>query len=74
MAVAARVRRWRRRRARWARSEIVERNHTAGLAVNHLRFGRGGEPIVHRAALVGFDMTEADPAQALDRQDARGRL
>jgi hypothetical protein len=36
--------------------------------------GRGGEELVHRAALVGLDVRERDPAQLLDRQHLGNRL
>ena len=36
--------------------------------------GRGREPHVHRAALVGLDVAEGDPAQRLDRQHRGHRL
>ena len=35
-----------------------------------VRLGRGGKPLVHRAAFVGLEMAEGDPAQALGRDDA----
>ncbi|WP_344830986.1 hypothetical protein [Nonomuraea dietziae] len=38
-----------------------------------LRVGRGGEPGVHRSALVGLEVTEGDPAQPLDRHHALHR-
>ena len=33
--------------------------------------GRGGEEQVHRAALVGLDVGEGDPAQVGERHDSR---
>ena len=33
----------------------------------------GGEPFVHRAALVGLVMAKADPPQLLDRKDLLNR-
>ncbi|RNJ49157.1 hypothetical protein D1O30_05635 [Methylocystis hirsuta] len=49
--------------------EIVERHHAGGLAMNHLRLRRRGEPEIHRAAFIGFDMAEGNPAQPLDWHD-----
>src|SRR3546814_10649480 len=46
---------------------------SSDLAMRHLRIGTGGEPGVHRAALIRFHMAEADPAQPLDRHDPRDR-
>jgi hypothetical protein len=34
----------------------------------------GGKKFVHRAALVGFHVPEGNPAQPLERDDARDRL
>ena len=45
--------------------EIVERHQVSELAVRDLRFGRGSQPLVHGAALVGFDVTEATKALAV---------
>ena len=56
--------------ARRAVGEVVERHHAAGLAVRRRRLRRDREPFVHRAALVGLEMAEGDPAQALGRDDA----
>jgi len=38
------------------------------------RVGRGGEELVHRAALVGFYVTERDPSQLIERDDLRDRV
>jgi hypothetical protein len=38
--------------------------------VGDLGAGARGEPQVHRAAFVGLDMAEADPAQPLERDEA----
>ena len=35
---------------------------------------RAAEPRIHRAAFVGLDVTEADPAQRLDRDEPADRL
>ena len=42
---------------------VVERHEAPDLAVRDLRIGRGGEPLVHRAALVRLDVPERDPPQ-----------
>ena len=54
--------------------EVVERHHAAGLAVRGRRLRRDRQPFVHRAAFVGLEMAEGDPAQALGRNDAAKRV
>src|SRR4029079_1157934 len=39
-----------------------------------LRVRRSSEELVHRAALVGLEVAEHDPAQPLDGRDGRDRL
>ena len=56
--------------ARGTICEIVERYHTAGLTVGGRRMRRDREPFVHRATLVGLEMAERDPTQAIGRHDA----
>jgi len=51
--------------------EVVERHHAAQRAVRDRGGRRRREPVVHRAALVGLDMAEGDPAQTVERQHAR---
>ena len=51
-------------RARRPVGQVVERDHAAERAVGHLRLRGGGQPLVHRAALVGFDMAEARSSAA----------
>ena len=55
-------------------AQVVQRHVAAERAVGHLAAGRRREPHVHRAALVGLDVAERDPAQRLDRQDRGHRL
>ena len=45
---------------------------TAPWATSRLR--SGGEELVHRAALVGLDVAERDPTEALHRHDLRNRF
>src|SRR6516162_6808856 len=59
-----------RQYARGTIREIVERYHAADLTVRRRGLRRNREPFVHRAALVGFEMAERDPTQALSRHDA----
>jgi hypothetical protein len=61
-------------RARRAVGEVVDRNHARGRAVHDLRARRHAEPFVHRAAFIGLDVTEADPAQRLDRDEPADRF
>src|SRR2546421_2448955 len=49
-------------RARRAVGEIVDHHHCADKAANSLRVWRDFQPLVQRAALVGLEMAEADPA------------
>ncbi len=51
--------------------KIVHRHHATDRAVCNLRLRRDGEELVHCPALVGFEMAERDPAQALDGHDRR---
>src|SRR5215468_12342848 len=59
-----------RQYARWTIREIVEGYHTTGLTVRGRCLRRDREPFVHRAALVGLEMPERDPTQAIGRHDA----
>ena len=54
-------------RHRRAVGQVVERHHAAERPMRDLGLGRRGQQIVHGAALVGFDVAEGDPAQAVDR-------
>ena len=54
--------------------EVIERHHAAGLSMRRLRVGRSGEPFVHRAALVRFEVAICDPAQLFGRDDAAQRV
>ena len=56
--------------ARGTIREIIERHHAAGLTVGGRRLRRDREPFVHRAALVGLEMPERDPTQAIGRHNA----
>ena len=56
-------------RARRPVGHVVERHHGADGAMGDFGLGGGGQPQIHGAGLVGFQMAEADPAQALDRHD-----
>ena len=51
-------------------SEIVDLHHAPQGAEGDLGIGGGLEPLVHGSALVGFDMSEAEPAQLIEWQDA----
>ena len=53
---------------RRAVGEVVDRHLAAQRVEQHLGRRRGGQPLVHRAALVGLDVAEADPAQPVDRE------
>ncbi len=55
-------------------AHVVERQHAREPAVDDLRARRGLEEQVHRAALVGLDVGERDPAQILYRNDAVDRV
>ena len=46
---------------------IVQRDQATGLSVRSFGLRRDRKPFVQRAALVGLEMAEANPAQALDR-------
>src|SRR5215472_13209871 len=59
-----------RQYARGTIREIVEGYHAAGLTVRGRRLRRDREPFVHRAALVGLEMTKRYPTQAIGRHDA----
>ena len=61
-------------RAGRAVAQVVERHVAAERAVGDLAARRRREPHVHRAALVGLDVAEADPAQRLDRDHRGHRL
>jgi hypothetical protein len=50
--------------------EVVERHHAADHAVGDLGPGCGGEPLIHRATLVGLDVAEGDPPQTIHGHDA----
>ena len=52
----------------WPVGEVVDRHQASDRGVGDLRVGRGGEEEVHGAALVGFEMTEHDPAKPFQRQ------
>ena len=51
--------------------EIVERDHAGDGAMHYLRVGCGGEPVIHRAALVGLHMAKRNPAQTCQWNDLR---
>ena len=53
----------------WPIGHVVDRDEAAGDAVRDLGVRRGGQPFVHRTALVRFDVTERDPAQRLQGDD-----
>jgi hypothetical protein len=55
-------------------AQVIERDHAADRPVRHLGTRGGGEEFVHRATLIGFHMSEGDPAQPLDGNDAGDRL
>ena len=55
-------------------AHVVERQVAAEGAEHDLGLRCGRQPGVHRPALVGLDVTEADPAQRLDRDDLGDRL
>src|SRR5215813_109122 len=59
-----------RQYARGTIREIVEGYHAAGSTVRGRRLWRDREPFVHRAALVGLEMPERDPTQAIGRHNA----
>lgn len=48
---------------------LVQRHRTPEAAVGHLRVGSDRQELVHRAALVGLDVTERNPPQPLHRHD-----
>ena len=54
--------------------EVVHRHHAAEGAEGHLGSGCGRQPLVQAAALVGLDVTEADPAQAIEGDHRGHRL
>ena len=57
----------------WAVGHVVDRDEAAGDAGRSRRSARR-RAIVHRTALVRFDVTERDPTQRLERDDLRRRL
>ena len=61
-------------RARAPVREIVHRDHGGNLAAERLGVRRDRQELVQCAALVGLEMRERDPAQALDRHYARDRI
>jgi hypothetical protein len=63
-----------RQRARRSRRLVVQPDGAADRAVGHGGVRRGVEPFAERAALVGLDVTEGDPAQAADVHHAGHRL
>ena len=52
-------------RHRWTVAEVVVRDHAPERAVRDLGVRRDREELVHRAALVGLEVTERDPPQAV---------
>ena len=60
--------------ARWSIAKVVERHHAADCAMCHLGTRRSGKKVVHRSALIGLDMSEGDPSQPRERNNAGYRL
>lgn len=52
--------------SRFSVSDVADGDHAAGGAGHGGGVGGGGEPLVERAALVGLDVTEADPSQSCE--------
>lgn len=63
-----------RERARRAVGHVGEPDVAAGQAVRRLGVGRGGEPLVERAAFVALDMGAGRPAQLRERDHGLHRL
>jgi hypothetical protein len=61
-------------RARCAVGIVGDRDLGGDAAADRLGIGCGGKEVVERAALVGLEMREGEPAQASDREDAPDRL
>jgi hypothetical protein len=57
-------------RTRGPRGHVVHRDHGGNLAADGLGGARSRQELVESPAFVGFDMGEADVAQALDRRDS----
>ena len=55
-------------------TQIVKRNHAADCAMRDLGTWRGGEEFIHRPALVRLHVSEGDPPESRERNDARYRL
>ena len=60
--------------ARRAVRGIGERDRGADEARHRRRARRRRQELVHRSALVRFDVRKTDPSELVDRQDARDRL
>jgi len=60
-------------RVRGSVAKVVERDHASDRAVRDLGAGRRGQELVHRAALVGSHVSEGDPPQPSERNDAGNR-
>ena len=54
--------------------KVVGRHHRGNLPAHRFRTWRHREPLVQRAALVGFEVRESHVAQSLDRHDTPHRL
>ena len=54
--------------------QVVHRHHAPDGGVGDLGARRRSQPFVHRPTLVGLDVAERDPQQALERHDARNCL
>jgi len=54
-------------RCRGSVGEVVDRDHASAGGVGDLGVRSGGEEEIHGAALVGFEMSDHDPAQPFER-------
>jgi hypothetical protein len=55
-------------------AHVVERNHATECTVRDLGARRGGEKFVHRSALVRLHVSEGDPSDSREGNDARYSL
>jgi hypothetical protein len=60
--------------ARWAIGQVANRHQCRDRAAQRRRVRRGGQPLIERSALVGFDVREGDMPQLRHRHHRLHRL
>lgn len=62
------------KRAGRAADKVIHADQRADLAADHVRLGRHAQPFVQSAALIGFEMAEADVSQIRNADDTGNRF